>query len=205
MKVTKKSTAPMHPAELSILTRVAEHVKDRCASIKMMIFDVDGILTDGTLYYNEHGETFKKFNVLDNYGLRLLIENGLIVNIITGRSSSILSRHIAELGISEPIQGVKDKKAIVLELSKHFNVQFEYIGYMGDDLIDLPIMKRVRFAASVSSAPIYVSQMAHWISKYPGGHGAVRECCDLLLASKGLLSGILSERDPLTNADSNII
>ena len=162
------------------------------AAVRLMVFDVDGVLTDGGLYYGETGEVQKRFNALDGHGLRLLMEGGLKVALMTGRSGPIVARRAAELGISEIMQGVRDKGAALAELAQRSAIQLNQTGYMGDDIIDLPAMQRAGFAASVPNAPGYVSQAAHWIATQPGGNGAVRECCDLLLASQGRLGGFLA-------------
>ncbi|WP_179280525.1 KdsC family phosphatase [Bordetella genomosp. 1] len=181
-----------HPAEALVLARITPGVRERAAAVRLMVFDVDGVLTDGSLYYGEHGEMFKRFHALDGHGLRLLMEGGLKVALITGRSGPIVDRRAAELGIADVQQGVRDKASALAELAQRHGVQLNQTGYMGDDVIDLPAMQRAGFAASVPGAPGYVSQAAHWISTQPGGSGAVRECCDLLLASQGRLGHFLA-------------
>jgi 3-deoxy-D-manno-octulosonate 8-phosphate phosphatase (KDO 8-P phosphatase) len=181
-----------HPAEALVLARISPAVRERAAAVRLMVFDVDGVLTDGSLYYGETGEALKRFHVLDGHGLRLLMEGGLQIALMTGRSGPIVARRAAELGISEVMQGVRDKGAALAELAQRSAVQLNQTGYMGDDIIDLPAMQRAGFAASVPNAPGYVSQAAHWIATQPGGSGAVRECCDLLLASQGRLGGFLA-------------
>lgn len=181
-----------HPAEALLLARVAQPVRERAASIRLMVFDVDGVLTDGSLYFSEQGEMFKRFNALDGHGLRLLMESGIKVALITGRSGPVVARRAAELGIAELMQGVRDKGAALTELAQRLGVQLDQTGFMGDDIIDLPAMQRAGFAASVISAPVYVAQTAHWVSTLPGGSGAARECCDLLLAAQGRLGAFLT-------------
>lgn len=190
MKATELSAT--HPAEALILARVPLLVKERAAAVKLMVFDVDGILTDGSLYYGEHGELMKRFNSLDGHGLRLLAESGIGVALITGRSGPIVDRRAAELGIADVMQGVRDKGKALTEVAQRHNVTLDQTGYMGDDIIDLPALQRAGFAASVPNAPAYIAQGAHWVSTLPGGSGAVRECCDLLLAAQGRLGGLLA-------------
>ncbi|ARP88452.1 phenylphosphate carboxylase subunit delta [Bordetella genomosp. 9] len=182
----------MHPAEALILARLQPIVKERAAAVRLMVFDVDGVLTDGSLYYGEHGEVLKRFNALDGHGLRLLAEGGIKVALITGRSGPIVDRRAAELGIAEVMQGVRDKGGALTALAQRAGVTLEQTGYMGDDIIDLPAMQRAGFAATVPHAPAYVAQGAHWVSAQPGGAGAVRECCDILLASQGRLGTLLA-------------
>ncbi|CDM23157.1 3-deoxy-D-manno-octulosonate 8-phosphate phosphatase [Castellaniella defragrans 65Phen] len=176
-----------HPAEAQILARVPETVRDRARAVRLMVFDVDGILTDGSLWYGEHGEAVKPFNALDGHGLRLLREQGIRVAWVSGRKSAITARRAAELGISPALQGVRDKITTVEELAREAGLSLQAVGYMGDDIIDLPVLQCVGFAASVPNAPFYVGQAAHWTSTLRGGAGAVRECCDLILAAQGRL------------------
>lgn len=173
-----------HPSEAQILARVSPAVQARARAVRMMVFDVDGILTDGSLWYGEHGEVFKAFNALDGHGMRLLNEQGVNVAWLTGRQSAITARRAAELGISPVLQGVRDKATAIEALAREAGLDLGRLGYMGDDIIDLPALQRVGFAASVPNAPAYVSQVAHWVSTQPGGAGAVRECCDLILAAQ---------------------
>ncbi|ALM85721.1 phenylphosphate carboxylase subunit delta [Bordetella sp. N] len=192
MNMMATAKALPHPAEALVLARVAPQVKERATAVRLMVFDVDGVLTDGSLYYGESGEMLKRFHVLDGHGLRLLAEGGVAVALITGRSGPIVDRRAAELGIADVMQGVRDKGKALSELAQRHGVALDQTGFMGDDIIDLPAMQRAGFAASVPNAPIYVSQGAHWVSTQPGGSGAVRECCDLLLAAQGRLGALLS-------------
>ncbi|WP_322999206.1 KdsC family phosphatase [Castellaniella sp.] len=176
-----------HPTEAQILARVTTDIRSRASAVRMMIFDVDGILTDGSLWYGEHGEAVKPFNALDGHGLRLLREQGIRVAWVSGRKSAITARRAAELGISPALQGIHDKITTVEDLARDAGLGLDAVGYMGDDIIDLPVLQRVGFAVSVPNAPFYVGQTAHWVTGLSGGRGAVRECCDLILAAQGRL------------------
>jgi 3-deoxy-D-manno-octulosonate 8-phosphate phosphatase (KDO 8-P phosphatase) len=187
-----------HPAEALVLARIAPAVIERARNIKLMIFDVDGVLTDGKLWYGEHGEIMKGFHALDGHGLRLLRESGIAVALITGREGPIAARRAAELGIATVRQGVRDKVQIVNTLAQEMGLDNAEIGFMGDDIIDLPALQRVGFAASVPNAPAYITQAVHWVSSVPGGSGAARECCDLLLASQGRLSAFFASNSVLS-------
>jgi len=149
-----------------------------------MIFDVDGVLTDGSLWYGESGEMFKRFNVQDGHGLKMLSTSGIKVALVTGREGPIVDRRAAELGLGDVMQNVRDKGAALTTLATSHHLNLDQIGFMGDDLIDLPAMQRAGFAATVPEAPAYIAQAAHWVSTCAGGHGAVRECCDLILAAQ---------------------
>lgn len=175
-----------HPAEAQILAKVSPSVIDRAAKVRLMAFDVDGVLTDGTLWYSRNGEVVKGFHALDGHGLRLLKESGILVAMITGRQGPIVDRRAAELGIDITRQGVRDKAGLLQELAQEFGLDMEQVGFMGDDLIDLGALQRAGLAASVPNAPAYVTQAAHWVSERPGGQGAARECCDLILAAQGV-------------------
>ncbi len=185
---------PFHPAESLILARVSSDVRERAAKLRLMIFDVDGVLTDGTLYYGEHGEALKRFHALDGFGLRMLHESGIQVAFMTGRESPVVSRRAADLGIAEVQQGVRDKSSALTAPAHRHGLDLELVGFMGDDVIDLAAMQRVGFAASVPQAPAYVAQAAHWVSTLHAGEGAVRECCDVILAAQGRLAGYLTHR-----------
>ncbi len=180
----KRSLPIPHPAEALILARIDPSVRARLQRIKLMVFDVDGVLTDGGLWYTEQGETLKRFHALDGHGLKMLAVSGIQVALVTGRESPIIARRAAELGLGAVMQNVRDKGAVLTELLTRFGVALEQTGFMGDDLIDLPAMQRAGFSASVPNAPTYITQAAHWVSERHGGHGAARECCDLILAAQ---------------------
>lgn len=181
-----------HPAEAQILARIAPAVRDRARAVRMMVFDVDGILTDGSLWYGEHGEALKRFNALDGHGLRLMREQGIRIAWVTGRESLITARRAAELGIAPVVQGVRNKIEALETLAHDAGLTLGDLGFMGDDIIDLAALQRVGFAATVPNAPSYIGQAAHWIATREGGAGAVRECCDLILAAQGRLGTCFS-------------
>lgn len=187
-----------HPVESLLLAPVPAQTQERLRNIRLMAFDVDGVLTDGRLFYNEAGECFKSFHALDGYGLRLLKECGIKVALVTGREGTIVPRRAMELGIDEVHQGIRDKSIVLYELAKKHGLDMKQIGYMGDDIIDLTAMKCVGFAASVPSAPQYIKQLAHWVSDIPAGYGAARKCCDLILASQGRLGHYFTQTPPVS-------
>ncbi len=183
-----KPLLPPHPAEALVLARIPQALRARLANIQLMVFDVDGVLTDGSLWYGEQGEIFKRFNSLDGHGLKMLAVSGIKVALVTGREGPIVDRRAAELGLGDVMQNVRDKGAALNSLAERHHLSLEQIGFMGDDLIDLPALQRAGFAASVPEAPAYVAQAAHWVSTRGGGRGAARECCDLILAAQQRLS-----------------
>lgn len=192
-----KSPDTRHPAEAQLLAKVSPAIIERASRIRLMAFDVDGVLTDGSLWYSKNGEVVKGFHVLDGHGLRLLKESGIIVALITGRQGAIVDRRAAELGIDIIQQGVRDKAQALTGLAQEYGLDLEQIGYMGDDLIDLTALQRAGFAASVPNAPAYIMQAAHWISERSGGSGAARDCCDLILASQGRLAAFFEPHSML--------
>jgi 3-deoxy-D-manno-octulosonate 8-phosphate phosphatase (KDO 8-P phosphatase) len=138
-----------HPAEALVLARTTAALRKRLAQIKLMVFDVDGVLTDGSLWYGEQGEMFKRFHALDGHGLKMLTSSGIKVALVTGREGPIVDRRAAELGLGDIMQNVRDKGTALNELVARHRLTLEEAGFMGDDLIDLPAMQRAGFAASV--------------------------------------------------------
>ena len=180
----KKIDTLSHPSEALVLARIPAATRARLASLRLMVFDVDGVLTDGSLWYGENGEVLKRFNVQDGHGLKMLSTSGIKVALVTGREGPIVDRRAAELGLGDVMQNVRDKGAALATLATRHHLKFDQIGFMGDDLIDLPAMQRAGFAATVPEAPAYIAQAAHWVSTRAGGQGAARECCDLILAAQ---------------------
>jgi 3-deoxy-D-manno-octulosonate 8-phosphate phosphatase (KDO 8-P phosphatase) len=150
-----------------------------------MIFDVDGILTDGSLHYGPEGEMIKTFNVLDGHGIKLLQASGVAAAIISARKSDIVARRAADLGILHLRQGVHDKQAAFEQLLAQTGIEAAACGFIGDDVIDLPVLLRAGFAASVPGGHPEVRARVHYITHAAGGRGAVRELCDFLLRAQG--------------------
>ncbi len=157
---------------------------ERAKKIKLMILDVDGVLTDGGLRYGAEGELIKTFNALDGHGIKLLQEYGVQVGIISARNSAIVARRAADLGIQQVKQGIHDKRLAFEELVQELKLSAEQCGFMGDDVIDLPVITRVGFAASVPNGHPEVQARAHYVAQARGGHGAVREVCDFILRAQ---------------------
>lgn len=196
--MTTHSPSIPHPAEAMILARVPQDVRERAQALRLMIFDVDGVMTDGRLFYGAQGELIKQFHSFDGLGIRMLQESGIIVAFMTGRNSAQVALRAADLGVNEVLQGVRDKAAALALLAQKHQLEPGDIGFMGDDLIDLPAMQLVGLAVSVPSAPAYVAQAAHWVSTQQAGHGAVREVCDVILAAQGRLGTFVSTRSLTT-------
>jgi 3-deoxy-D-manno-octulosonate 8-phosphate phosphatase (KDO 8-P phosphatase) len=160
-------------------------VVSRAARLRLLILDVDGVLTDGGLYYGPDGESVKRFQVLDGHGIKLLQQAGVAVAIISARKSSIVERRAADLGIVHLHQGVHDKLAAFKALLVHTGVAAEDCGFIGDDVIDLPVLLRTGFSASVPQGHPEVRARVHYVTQAGGGNGAVRELCDFILRAQG--------------------
>jgi len=159
----------------------------RARELKLMIFDVDGVMTDGTLYYSERGEEMKAFNTQDGHGIKMLKQYGVEVALITARSSRAVELRAANLGIAHLYQGVEDKRVAYAALLAQLGLAAGQSGYMGDDLLDLPLITRCGFAATVPAAPEALRKRAHFLTRAPGGRGAVREVCEFILRAQGTL------------------
>jgi 3-deoxy-D-manno-octulosonate 8-phosphate phosphatase (KDO 8-P phosphatase) len=167
-------------------------VQERAAQVRMMVFDVDGILTDGGLYFGADGEQIKRFSVLDGHGIKLLQQAGIVTAIISARASPIVARRAADLGIGHVMQGVHDKRAAFERLCTATGMTPAACGFIGDDWMDLPVLTRVGFAASVPNAHAEVRARVHYVTTAAGGNGAAREVCDLILRAQGKYEAALA-------------
>ncbi len=167
-------------------------LNDRIKPLRLIAFDVDGVLTDGGLYLSDSGEEFKRFNSLDGHGLKMLKASGVELAIITGRTSRCVELRARNLGIARLYQGVDDKYAAMQSLLSDMNLPHESVAFMGDDVIDLPVMRRAGMAFSVPDAPQCVRDHADYVSQRAGGHGAVREVCELIMSAQGTLDAQLA-------------
>jgi 3-deoxy-D-manno-octulosonate 8-phosphate phosphatase (KDO 8-P phosphatase) len=165
----------------------------RAQGIKLVFFDVDGVLTDGGLYFGETGEAIKRFHTLDGHGLKLLQRAGITPAVITGRDSKPLRLRLAALGIEHVHYGKEDKQPAAEETLKTLGLDWSQAAAMGDDWPDLPVMQRCALACAPPNAHIEVKAVAHHVTQTPGGHGAVREVCDLLLVASGKYAALLQE------------
>lgn len=166
----------------------------RARAVKLMIFDVDGVMTDGTLYFSERGEELKAFNIQDGLGIKMLKECGVEVALITARTSRAVELRAAGLGIAHLYQGEEDKRKAYASLLAQLGLASERSGYMGDDLPDLPLLTRCGFAATVPAAPEALKGRAHYVTRAHGGHGAVREVCEFILRAQGALERAIAAR-----------
>lgn len=172
----------------------------RAASIKLLLLDVDGVLSDGRIYFSNSGEELKSFNTLDGQGMKALQKSGVQVGIITGRTSNIVAKRAQDLGIEILVQGREDKWDALQEILQTHSYALHEIAFMGDDWPDLSVMTRVGLALTVANAHPSVAERAHWQSDIRGGEGAVRAACDLIMQAQGNFERIL---DTYINSSSD--
>lgn len=179
------------------LTTVDPLLLERAGRIKMLALDVDGVLTDGRLYFDNHGNEMKAFYTRDGLGMKALQSQGILLALITGRQSEIVSSRAAQLGILHVYQGRNDKLNAFNELLSDTGMDEQDVCYAGDDWIDIPVLNRAGLAVTVADADPVIKDRVHWVTSREGGRGAVREICDLILAARGLdqavLDGILNQ------------
>ncbi len=165
---------------------------EKAALIKMVIFDVDGVLTDSSLFIGDDGQEYKAFNSKDGHGLRMLQDSGVIAAIITGRQSEVVKHRCKDLGIEHIHQGKREKLPAYEELLAETGLSHEQVAYVGDDVVDLPVMSKVGLSICVQDGHDFVKQHCHWITQNKGGRGAGREVCEMILQAQGKLSQILA-------------
>ena len=169
-----------------------QDILEKAANIKLVIFDVDGVLTDSTLFIGDDGQEYKAFNSKDGHGMRMLQAGGVEIAIITGRVSNVVEHRMKDLGIKRVYQGKREKLPAYEELLKEVQLSHDQIAYVGDDVVDLPVMCKVGLAIGVQDAHPLVKRHAHWITERPGGKGAGRDVCELILEAKGKLNDMLA-------------
>jgi 3-deoxy-D-manno-octulosonate 8-phosphate phosphatase (KDO 8-P phosphatase) len=169
----------------------APEALERARRIRLMIFDVDGVLTDGQLWYGPGGEQLKSFNAHDGHGIRMLATSGVGTALLSGRAFGAVEARAAELGIARVLQGVDDKLTALLDLLEKENLKVEQIGFMGDELVDLPVLTRCGLACAPHEAPEAVRSRVHYVAAAPAGRGAVREVCELVMRAQGTLEPAL--------------
>jgi 3-deoxy-D-manno-octulosonate 8-phosphate phosphatase (KDO 8-P phosphatase) len=163
----------------------------KAARIRLVVFDVDGVLTDGSLYLGDDGQEYKAFHSRDGHGMAMLKEAGVHIGIITGRTSQVVVHRMASLGVEHVYQGQRDKLPAFEHLLAKLAVSSDEVSFVGDDVVDLPIMTRVGLAIAVADAHPLVMRHAHWRTPNPGGRGAARDVCELILEARGELEGFL--------------
>ncbi|MFZ5503601.1 MAG: 3-deoxy-manno-octulosonate-8-phosphatase KdsC [Pseudomonadota bacterium] len=164
----------------------------RAKLIRLLAFDVDGVMTDGGLYFSDSGEEFKRFNSMDGHGIKMLRASGVEVAIITGRTSRCVENRAKNLGIRHVYQGVEAKLDAMVDLLGKLKLTRDATAYMGDDVVDLSVMRHVGMAICVPASPQLVREHSDYVTRHNGGHGAVREACELIMSAQGTLDAQLS-------------
>src|SRR3954469_17333044 len=165
----------------------------RARRIKLMVFDVDGVLTDGKLWYGPSGEELKAFHSFDGQGIKMLTTSGVHAALLSGRTSPAVAARAAELGIEHVLQGISEKRHAFEALIKRMKLSHEQTAAMGDDVVDLPMLTRCGFAVTVPEAPEEVRRRVHYVAGSPAGHGAAREVCEFVMRAQGTLGKVLQE------------
>jgi 3-deoxy-D-manno-octulosonate 8-phosphate phosphatase (KDO 8-P phosphatase) len=166
------------------LKAVSKKALDRARAVRLMIFDVDGVLTDGTLLYGPQGEALKAFSAHDGHGLKMLAASGVACALLSGRRSAAVAKRAAELGIENVFQGVEDKLAVFRQFIEQQRLTASQAGFMGDELVDLPVLTRCGFACAPREAPEAVRRRVHYVAAAVAGRGAVREVCELVMRAQ---------------------
>lgn len=164
-----------------------QDILDKAAKIKLVIFDVDGVLTSGALFYGDDGQEYKAFHSRDGHGMKMLQKSGVEIGIITGRTSKVVEHRMQNLGVQHVYQGKLEKLPAFEELIAKLGVNPQEVAYVGDDVVDLPILTRVGLAIAVADAHHLVARHAHWQTPHGGGQGAARDVCELIMEARGTL------------------
>ncbi len=164
---------------------VPPHVLARAKPLKLVLFDVDGVLTDGHLIFGDDGQEYKAFNSRDGHGLKMLGRSGIEVGIITGRTSKLVERRAADLGVRHLYQGYEEKLPVCERLLNDLGYGWEHVAFVGDDVVDLPVLLHVGLGIAVHNSHWLVAKHAHWITPSMGGQGAARDVCELVMHAQG--------------------
>lgn len=168
-----------------------QDILERAKQIRLVIFDVDGVLTDGSLYLGDDGQEYKAFHSRDGHGMKMLQQTGVTVAIITGRSSEVVRNRMDSLGVEHVYQGRREKLPAYEDIKETLGLQDGQIAYVGDDVVDLPIMRRVGLSIAVADAHPLVQRHSHWCTQSPGGRGAGRDVCEFIMDAQGTLSAMM--------------
>ncbi|RKZ59244.1 MAG: 3-deoxy-manno-octulosonate-8-phosphatase KdsC [Candidatus Parabeggiatoa sp. nov. 2] len=169
-----------------------ETLLEKAKQIRLVIFDVDGVLTDGTLYLGDEGQEYKAFYAPDGLGIKMLQATGVIIGIISARNSKAVTHRMNSLGVQHVYQGKLDKLSAYKQMCEKLQQQPQQIAYVGDDLLDIPVMRQAGLAIAVANAHFLVVKQAHWQTPAAGGRGAAREVCELIMQAQGTLAAQLN-------------
>lgn len=174
-----------------MLVKFPEQVLEKAARVKLAIFDVDGVLADGHIYLDDHGVGFKAFHVHDGVGIKMLQKSGVPIAIISSGDAPNVTRRMANLGVTEVYQGQENKQEAFDKLLQKYQLEAVQVAYMGDDLPDISLIRRAGFGISVPNAASIVREYADWVTQFSGGHGAVREVCELIMHAQNTYQAVL--------------
>ncbi len=170
-----------------------DEILERARQVRLVIFDVDGVLTDGRLFFDHEGREYKSFHARDGHGLKLLSRSGVTTAVISGRKSRSVALRCESLGIEHVYQGYEDKRLALQSLQEATGIAPAAMACVGDDVLDLPLLTRVRLAIAVADAHPLVRRHVHWVTTLPGGQGAAREVCDLIMEAQNTLDTAIGE------------
>lgn len=182
----------MNSPQSTVIPAFAPEILARAKPIRLVIFDVDGVLTDGKLFFDEAGREYKSFHARDGHGIKMLRTTGVESAVISGRHAATVARRMENLGIELVFQGIEDKLGVFRSICRERTLAPEQVAYVGDDLLDLPVMRQVGLSIAVADANAEILPYAHWTTRWPGGAGAAREVCDLIMAAQGTLAGVVA-------------
>jgi 3-deoxy-D-manno-octulosonate 8-phosphate phosphatase (KDO 8-P phosphatase) len=168
-----------------------QDILERASRIRLVIFDVDGVLTDGSLFIGDDGQEYKAFNSRDGHGMTMIQQTGVTLAVITGRTSEVVRIRMESLGIEHVYQGKRNKLPAYEDLKRALGITDKEIAYVGDDVVDLPVMRHVGLAIAVADAHPLVQRHAHWQTRSPGGRGAGRDVCELIMEAQGNLDSMM--------------
>ena len=172
---------------------MSQDVLERARQIRLVVFDVDGVMTDGSLYLCDDGQEYKAFNTQDGLGMKLLKASGVETAIITGRTSNVVVKRAESTGVAHFFQGVEDKLVAFEQLASSLGLEHAQCAFMGDDVVDLPPMRRCGLAVTVPAAPAMVKAHAHYVTTREGGRGAVRELVELVMQAQGTFDAQMAQ------------
>lgn len=178
------------------MATISPKLRRQASKIKLLLLDVDGVLTDGGIFLTDSGEEIKRFDVRDGHGIRLLITSGIQVGFITGRTSHVVRHRARELGVRILHQGVHNKLAIYKQIKRKMRLKDNQIAYIGDDIVDLPLLREVGWAIAVGDSWAGLGAMADYVTRASGGRGAVREVVEILLKAQGKWRDTIKMYDP---------
>lgn len=174
---------------------LSNELREKIKAVRLLVMDVDGVMTDGRIIMDDEGREVKHFNVRDGHGIKMLMRHGVEVVVLTGRKSSVVEHRARDLGIKEVYQAAFNKLEVCDDILRSKGVHYHQVAFIGDDIVDVPLLKRVGFSVAVADAIEYVKEVVDYVTVMRGGHGAVREVCELILMEQGKWDEIAKKYD----------